>query len=170
MMQSAARSCIRRPASLQRCYATYHQPTTPASAQEATTLPADTNQALGIAQFSIDFMKGKGTPGASVWKRVQQFHTDSVMCGLSALAYKTNAPTVLRAEALEYASSNGATCFGSSELVQPEKAICANSAAVREWDSNGTVFGYNPAIPGHDAGEFGHNDFYPVAIAAAQQM
>ena len=23
---------------------------------------------------------------------------------------------------------------------------------VREWDSNGTVFGYNPKIPGHDAG------------------
>merc|ERR1711862_100520 len=35
-------------------------------------------------------------------------------------------------------------------------------------DSNGTVFGYNPNIPGHTAGEFGHNDFYPVIIAAAQ--
>merc|ERR1719248_486109 len=50
----------------------------------------------------------------------------------------------------------------------PEKAIVANSAAVREWDSNGTVFGYNPKIPGHTAGEFGHNDFYPVVLAAAQ--
>ena len=39
---------------------------------------------------------------------------------------------------------------------------------VREWDSNGTVFGFNPSIPGHDAGEFGHNDFYPVVMAAAQ--
>ena len=53
--------------------------------------------------------------------------------------------------------------------MQPEKAILANSAAVREWDSDGTVFGFNKNIPGHDAGEFGHNDFYPVAIAAAQQ-
>jgi len=44
----------------------------------------------------------------------------------------------------------------------------ANSNAVREWDSNGTVFGFNPNIPGHDAGEFGHNDFYPVIVAAAQ--
>merc|ERR1711862_929019 len=35
-------------------------------------------------------------------------------------------------------------------------------------DSNGTVFGYNPNIPGHTAGEFGHNDFYPVIMAAAQ--
>lgn len=25
-------------------------------------------------------------------------------------------------------------------------------AKVREWDSNGTVFGFNPSIPGHDAG------------------
>merc|ERR1712176_405148 len=50
----------------------------------------------------------------------------------------------------------------------PEKAIAANSSAVREWDSNGTVFGFNPNIPGHTAGEFGHNDFYPVVVAAAQ--
>merc|ERR1719229_1354754 len=30
------------------------------------------------------------------------------------------------------------------------------------------VFGFNPNIPGHTAGEFGHNDFYGVVIAAAQ--
>jgi hypothetical protein len=35
-------------------------------------------------------------------------------------------------------------------------------------DSNGTVFGYNPKVPGHQAGEFGHNDFYTVIIAASQ--
>ena len=28
----------------------------------------------------------------------------------------------------------------------------ALAAKVREWDSNGTVFGFNPSIPGHDAG------------------
>lgn len=39
---------------------------------------------------------------------------------------------------------------------------------MREWDSNGTVFGYNPNIEGHKAGEFGHNDFYSVVIAACQ--
>jgi 2-methylcitrate dehydratase len=38
---------------------------------------------------------------------------------------------------------------------------------VREWDANGTNFGFNPAR-GATAGEFGHNDFYPVAVAAAQ--
>merc|ERR1719333_1824398 len=96
------------------------------------------------------------------------FHTDSVMCGVSALALKTNAPTVLRAEALEYGDAKGATVFGSMQKCAPEKAILANGSAVREWDSNGTVFGYNPNIPGHTAGEFGHNDFYGVVVAAAQ--
>jgi 2-methylcitrate dehydratase len=30
--------------------------------------------------------------------------------------------------------------------VAPEKAVVANASAVREWDSNGTVFGYNPKV------------------------
>merc|ERR1719387_1291914 len=90
------------------------------------------------------------------------------MCGISALALKTNAPTVLRDEALEYLDPKGATVFGSAVRCAPEKAVVANASAVREWDSNGTVFGYNPSIPGHTAGEFGHNDFYPVVVAAAQ--
>lgn len=73
-----------------------------------------------------------------------------MLCGLSALALWTNAPTILRAEALlHYAkTSKGrkgyglAKCFGSHELVLDYKAICANISAVWEWDSNGTVFGY----------------------------
>lgn len=36
------------------------------------------------------------------------------MCGISALALKTNAPTILREEALTYADAKGATVFGSS--------------------------------------------------------
>ena len=47
-----------------------------------------------------------------------------------------------------------------------EKAVVANVSAVREWDSNGTVFGYDKDLEGHRAGEFGHNDYYPVVIAA----
>merc|ERR1719436_1129536 len=90
------------------------------------------------------------------------------MCGISALSMKTNAPCCLRKEALEYPDPNGATVFGSPARCAPEKAVVANAAAVREWDSNGTVFGYNPSIPGHTAGEFGHNDFYGVVVAAAQ--
>ncbi|GAB4387255.1 MAG: hypothetical protein Kow0022_18810 [Phycisphaerales bacterium] len=145
-------------------------------------LPADTNQALGIARFAIDFLSdepGKtGAPSESVLERTRLFHTDAVLCGLSALALQTNAPRVLRQEALQYPVSEavkpigrairkGAIVFGSSVEVQAEKAVVANCAAVREWDSNGTNFGFNPRL-GHTAGEFGHNDFYPVCIAAAQ--
>eukprot|EP00929_Paragymnodinium_shiwhaense_P043813 TRINITY_DN22501_c0_g1_i1.p1 TRINITY_DN22501_c0_g1~~TRINITY_DN22501_c0_g1_i1.p1 ORF type:complete len:572 (+),score=171.19 TRINITY_DN22501_c0_g1_i1:72-1787(+) len=134
------------------------------------TLPADSNQALGIGQYAKDFIDGKYGDQVDdiVWERIEQFHTDSVMCGISALALKTNAPLVLREEALTYSDAKGATVFGSMEKVSPEKACVANASAVREWDSNGTVFGYNPNIPGHTAGEFGHNDFYPVVMAAAQ--
>jgi 2-methylcitrate dehydratase len=142
------------------------------AAAPATTivLPRNSNQALGIGQFAIDFMSGKlgSGPGEKVLERTAMFHTDSVLCGISALALRTNAPTILRKEALEYPDADGAPVFGSSIKVKAEKAVVANSSAVREWDSNGTNFGYNPAL-GHTAGEFGHNDFYPVVIAAAQQ-
>ena len=135
-------------------------------------LPADSNQALGIARYAIDFMSSEpakaGRPDESVLRQTNRFMTDAAVCGISALALGTNAPTILRAEALDYpANGKGATVFGSNAPVRPEKAIVANCAAVREWDSNGTNFGYNPGR-GHTAGEFGHNDFYAVAIAAAQ--
>lgn len=134
----------------------------------ATVLPRDSNQALGMGQFAVDFMSGAiGRPSQAVLDRTLMFHTDAVLCGLSAIAMGTNAPEILRAEALEYPKAGGATILGSNVQVAPEKAIVANSAAVREWDSNGTNFGYNPKL-GHTAGEFGHNDFYPVCIAAAQ--
>ncbi|MBV6459116.1 MAG: hypothetical protein HONBIEJF_02257 [Fimbriimonadaceae bacterium] len=136
-------------------------------------LPRDSNQALGIGQFALDFMSGSLGPGpsAAVLERTRLFHTDAVLCGLSALALETNAPTLLRQEALEYRTEDpakGAFVFGSNQQVMAEKAIAANSAAVREWDSNGTNFGYRPER-GHIAGEFGHNDFYPVVVAACQQ-
>jgi 2-methylcitrate dehydratase len=96
----------------------------------SVVLPRDSNQALGIGQFAVDFMSGKvGKPSRSVLDRTMLFHTDAALCGLSALALGTNAPTLLR-------------------------------------EANGTNFGYNPKL-NHVAGEFGHNDFYPVAIAAA---
>ena len=133
-------------------------------------LGPDTNQALGIGEFAISFMRGELGPGPSelALERVRMFHTDSVLCGLSALALQTNAPVVLRNEALGYPDASGATVFGSKARVAPEKAVVANCAAVREWDSNGTNFGYRPEL-GHTAGEFGHNDFYPVVVAACQQ-
>lgn len=145
--------------------------TTLASAS-AVTLPRDSNQALGIGRFAVDFMGTGGTaqlgePDPAVFERTTMFFTDSVLCGLSAIALGANAPTLLRAEAMEYPKKNGVPVFGSTATVAPEKAIVANGAAVREWDSNGTNFGYNPAL-GHTAGEFGHNDFYAVPVAAAQ--
>ncbi len=135
-----------------------------------TSLPKNSNQALGIGEFSIRFMSGEvGEPSQEVFNRTALFFTDAVLCGVSAVAVKTNAPTVLRNEALSFPTNRGATVFGSQEMVFPEKAILANCAAVREWDSNGTNFGYNPELD-HTAGEFGHNDFYAVPIAASQMM
>eukprot|EP00438_Fugacium_kawagutii_P032144 Skav231562 [mRNA] locus=scaffold481:123334:137959:- [translate_table: standard] len=97
-----------------------------------------------------DLLDGKfgDNVDASVYERVEMFHTDSVMCGISALALKTNAPTILREEALTYSDAKGATVFGSSAKCAPEKVIAANASAA--------------------LCEFGHNDFYPVVMAAAQ--
>ncbi|MHC4247263.1 MAG: MmgE/PrpD family protein, partial [Planctomycetota bacterium] len=134
----------------------------------STLLARDTNQALGIAEFAIRFMRdGHGSPSEAVKDKTRQFFADAAVCGLSAIALGTNAPLVLREEAAEYPKDGGVTVFGSTTAVCPEKAIAANCSAVREWDSNGTNFGYNPAL-GHTAGEFGHNDFYAVPVAAAQ--
>jgi 2-methylcitrate dehydratase len=153
-----------------------------------TTLPADTNQALGLAQYAIDFMSSdkarRGNPSKAVLERTGMFYTDACLCGVSAIALGTNAPVILREEAERYAIPRtgvagrswaqgvkraGVPVFGSKQDVAVEKAIVANAAAVREWDSNGTNFGFNPDL-NHTAGEFGHNDFYSVPVAAAQLM
>jgi len=135
------------------------------------TLARDENQARGLAQYALSMLTGEwGEPDPVVDRMVERFHLDSVACAVSALACRANAPTVLRAEALRYACSDpadGVPCFGSKVRVAPEKAVVANCSAVREWDANGTNFGYNPAR-GDVRGEFGHNDFYPVALAGAQ--
>ncbi|MHC4869305.1 MAG: hypothetical protein ACYTE2_06435, partial [Planctomycetota bacterium] len=65
-----------------------------------TTLPSDSNQALGIGRFAIDFMTGAiGNPDPSVLERTLLFHIDATLCGASAIALGTNAPLVLRKEA-----------------------------------------------------------------------
>lgn len=142
-----------------------------AQTNQFVTLPRDTNQARGIGQYALDMVQGRHAgPSDAVLKKVEQFHLDSVACGVSALAALANAPTVLRQEAFDYPAPRdrgGVSMFGSTVTVAPEKAVLACSSAVREWDSNGTNFGYNPARNA-TAGEFGHNDFYPVAVAAAQ--
>lgn len=138
--------------------------------QTTAELARDTNQARGLGQFALDFLNGRlGAPGEAVVRQTERFHRDSIACAVSALAAGANAPKLLREEALRYAcqAEEGAPCFGSTVAVQPEKAVAANCSAVREWDANGTNFGFNPQR-GHTRGEFGHNDFYPVAVAAAQ--
>ena len=133
-------------------------------------LSRSSNQALGLASYAKEFMKAKKSLAPEVLERVKLFHTDSFCCGISALSLKTNAPTILRQEALEYkhtSSGYRSKVIGDPTWVRAEKAICANSSAAREWDSNGTVFGYNEKLPTHRAGEFGHNDFYAVPLAAA---
>lgn len=135
------------------------------------TLLRTSNQAQGLAQYAADFLRaGKGNPAENVLARVEQFHLDSIACAVAALGCRTNAPWILRDEAMSYAAraeTNAAYCYGSTVAVTPEKAVLANSAAARELDANGTNFGYNPRTS-DQCGEFGHNDFYPVALAAAQ--
>lgn len=138
------------------------------TATDYCSLTRTSNQARGIGQYAIDFLAGRlGTPSDAVLRRVELFHLDSIACGVAALACGMAAPKILREEALTYPRDRGATLFASRTLVAPEKAILANCSAVRELDANGTNFGYNPRT-GYQRGEFGHNDFYPVAIAAAQ--
>ena len=109
-------------------------------------LPADTNQALGLAQYALDFMSttpGKrGEPSPAVLEKTNLFHTDAVIAGISALSLGTNAPNLLRNEALgEYrtgpagfgsmaglpwaksAIRTGVPVFGSSTNVAVEKAL-----------------------------------------------
>jgi 2-methylcitrate dehydratase len=138
-------------------------------------LPRTENQAVGLARYCLDFLRSGSSAGGGIGRAtldlVEQFHLDSVGCGVSALAHRANAPTVLRREALGMppsVGSRGGICLGSTRPCAVEKAVAANASAVREWDSNGTNFGYD-AAKGRVAGEFGHNDFYPVAVAAARE-
>jgi 2-methylcitrate dehydratase len=143
-----------------------------ATTQHTILLPRNTNQARGLACYCRDFLAAPRPIGAATLARLEAFHLDSVGCGVSAIAAGANAPTVLRREALATPPATGARggiCFGSPQPCATEKAVAANASAVREWDSNGTNFGYD-AAKGRTAGEFGHNDYYPVAVAAAREV
>src|ERR1700678_4418526 len=97
---------------------------------QTVTLARDTNQALGLGRFAIDFLAGSLGPGPRepVLERTKLFHTDALLCAVSALALGTNAPRLLRLEALTYLDPEGATVLGSHLRVKPEKAVVANSA------------------------------------------
>lgn len=54
-----------------------------------------------MAEYAIEFMKMDNKKIAEdVYNRVTFFHTDSVICGVSALSLNTNAPNILRDEAV----------------------------------------------------------------------
>ena len=65
------------------------------------TLYADSNQAQGLANYAIEFMQQDNNKIAEeVYDRVRLFHTDATLCGVSAIAQRTNAPQVLRHDAI----------------------------------------------------------------------
>ena len=64
-------------------------------------------------------------------------------------------------------NSGGACCFGSKVRVKPEKAVVANCFGRARMGLQRHELRLQPGPRPH-RGEFGHNDFYPVAVAAAQ--
>jgi len=134
------------------------------------SLRKDTNQAYGIAKYAVDFLKN-GKPSHQVYNRLKLLHTDSVICGFSALSTKANSPSIFKNEALLNVKKGGkanrpkigmSKVFGSWDGCPAEKAITANVSAISELNNN-SVF------VGHNKGEIVYNDFYPVIIACAQQ-
>ena len=57
------------------------------------------NQALELAKYAKNFLD-HGKPSEETLERTKLFHTDAILCGISALALRTNAPSVLKNEAL----------------------------------------------------------------------
>ena len=85
-----------------------------------------------LARYAREFMNS-GRPSEGVLERTKLFHTDSVLCGISALACLTNAPSVLKEEALTYSGGKyKARVFGNRKLVMDTRAIASNCSAVRE--------------------------------------
>ena len=107
-------------------------------------LEANTNQALGIAQYAIDFLSDdpakRGEPDASVLERTNMFFTDAVLCGLSALALKTNAPTILRDEALQYPVTDATPPLGQGDPTRRDRVRVQCASPAGKGDS-GQWFG-----------------------------
>lgn len=69
------------------------------SFSSSVTILRTQNQALELAKYAKNFLD-HGKPSQETLERTKLFHTDSVLCGISALAQRTNAPSVLKNEAL----------------------------------------------------------------------
>jgi 2-methylcitrate dehydratase len=63
-----------------------------------------------LAEYAIDFMQQDNKKiSDNVYERARLFHTDSVLCGISAIALRTNAPNLFRREAIkQYPVNKGA--------------------------------------------------------------
>ena len=101
-------------------------------------LGAETNQALGLGQYAIDFMSDeagkRGEPDQKVLDRTRLFHTDSLLCGASALALGTNAPTLLRAEALaEQGARHSALDYLTAMAVRTERVRLGTMLTPLPW-------------------------------------
>lgn len=93
-----------------------------------TTLYANTNQAHGLAEYAIEFLETDNKKiDESVYERVRLFHTDSVLCGISALAERTNAPNLLRKEAIKQYSINPSVEAGSGPDFKLYKSKVSNN-------------------------------------------
>ena len=67
-----------------------------------TVLYRNTNQANGLGHYAINFLaQDNSAISSEVYDRARLFHTDSIICGASAIAMRTNAPMVLRHEAID---------------------------------------------------------------------
>ena len=98
--------------------------------------------------------------------KVEQFHTDCVACAVAALATGTNAP-------VSCGTRRSTTPIARGELLWQ----CADRRA-RKGGARQLLGGSRAGRQRHELwlqpadrlqrGEFGHNDFYPVAVAAAQ--
>ncbi|HBU36665.1 MAG TPA: hypothetical protein DEB70_02555, partial [Planctomycetaceae bacterium] len=109
-------------------------------------LPATSNQAVGLGEYCRDFLFHPQRVSPETFSLIERFHIDSVGCGISAIHHRANACTVLRSEALRTrpsAQQVGGICFGEETPVETARSVAANVSAVREWDSNGTNFGFD---------------------------
>ncbi len=142
-----------------------------------TTLKKDSNQAYELAKYAVDFIKN-GKPSHQVYDRVKLAHTDAVLCGYSAIALKSSAPSIFKNEAMagvrkgksiSRPKMGSAKVFGTLEAGNAEKAIVACASAVREFSAHPATFGFNKSLPSHQAGELASTEFYPLVVATAQQ-
>ena len=139
------------------------------------TLKRQNNQANELAKYAIDFIKN-GKPSDKIINQLKLVHTDSILCGVAALALKTNIPSILKNEAFQFSRRGGtplsrpkpgyAKLFGLGDQVPLEKAIAANVSAVSELEATAEFFGYHSD---NQITEVAQSNFLPIVITAAHQ-